>query len=209
MNIRCAILCGAMALCVVNSAQALELTEIDIVRAEKFCQSIFPPPKEMTIVKMEWPPFPGGDELVDIDLWMREPDGTLVGFMNINGHAFHLTGDGYSGRMARENGVQKKNHSELMVACQPIPEGIYLVNVHAYRVGSYDKDTFELPVTVSLWNDNSFVFAVTVVLGYMWEEMSVLTFRSESAGITVKMCQTTSNLIGTRKHGDFVQPLCP
>ena len=99
------------------------------------------------MVIMDWDP----NSLFDIDLWMQDPSGTIVGFPNKDSGWTHLDRDdlGQANDMIYINDMESKIvkiNREIMTVRGVIP-GEYIVNIHFYSAKSAQRIT---PVDVSI-----------------------------------------------------------
>jgi hypothetical protein len=132
-------------------------------------------PPGNVIVELRWP-----DELdSDVDLWVKAPGDTPVGYSNKGGLIFNLLRDDL-GKRADATGLNYE-----VSYSRGIPAGEYTVNVHLYRNSA---GVFPIPVTVvtsvkkSAEESARQVLASDIVLVREGEELTVYRFQLSDDG---------------------------
>ena len=132
-------------------------------------------PPGNVIVELRWP-----DELdSDVDLWVKAPGDTPVGYSNKGGLIFNLLRDDL-GKRADATGMNYE-----VSYSRGIPAGEYTVNVHLYR---NTAGVFPIPVTVvtsvkkSPQESARQVLASQIELVREGEELTVYRFRLSDDG---------------------------
>jgi hypothetical protein len=130
------------------------------------------------LVEIVWP----ADTDADVDLWVRAPGDTPVGYSNKGGAIFDLLRDDLGLRkdltgMNYESSVSRGS-----------PAGEYTVNIHLYRRNSTDLPLgVEVLVTIKPYADGPRIIVDqrTVVLRAEGEELTVVRFTLDSDGYQV------------------------
>lgn len=118
------------------------------------------------MVELHW-----GDALVsDVDLWVQAPGDVPVGYSNKGGRVFNLLRDdlGQPGDPTKQN---------FEISCtRGLPDGLYAVNLHLYRVS--DPLPIEATVRVTARRDEGKqdVLTDSAVLTKLGEEVTVMRF---------------------------------
>jgi hypothetical protein len=147
------------------------------------------------IVEMHWP----SDIPVDIDLWVKAPRATPVGFWNQGNDVFNLLRDdlGIEGDATEEN-------YEISYS-RGIPAGEYVVNVHCYGIVPAGV-TIPVKVVVSVrkkYDSASQLLQTQVTLTHRNQEETAFRFRLTSEGDLVKNSVSTLRyplITGYRQH---------
>jgi hypothetical protein len=126
------------------------------------------------IVEIHWP----SNMPVDVDLWVRAPNETAVGFWNQGGPTFNLLRDdlGIEGDATNEN-------YEISYS-RGIPAGEYIVNVHMYdRVVPSGGVPVNVVVSVKRpLEDTRQLLATDITLTYHNQEETAFRFRMTGEG---------------------------
>ncbi len=123
-------------------------------------------------VELQWPPGPG-----DVDLWVKAPGGTPVGYSNKGGRVFNLLRDdlGYSADPSPYN--REYSFSRGAGA------GEWVANVHMYATKGH---ILPIPcfVVVTMLRGAELVkiFEGTVTLNHVGEEVTVIRFTLDDNG---------------------------
>jgi len=135
------------------------------------------------IVEIHWP----NDMPYDVDLWVKAPGESPVGFWNQGGRVFNLLRDDLGGEGDATNENYEVSYS------RGIPAGEYIVNVHMYgplRAGL----TIPVSVVVSVrpkYGDTQQILQTTVNLYRRNQEETAYRFRLTSEGELVKTSVST------------------
>ena len=126
------------------------------------------------IIEMHWP----SDMPVDVDLWVKAPGDTPVGFWNQGGRIFNLLRDdlGIEGDATDEN--YEVSYS------RGIPAGEYVVNAHMYGVLQAGKPV-PVKIVVSIrkpLEDTRQILQTTVTLTRHNQEITAFRFRLTEDG---------------------------
>lgn len=126
------------------------------------------------IVEMHWPT----DMPFDVDLWVKAPKESPVGFWNQGGKVFNLLRDDLGG----EGDATKENYE--VSYSRGIPAGEYVVNVHMYGPLSNGL-TLPVSVVVSVrpkYGETRQILHTTVNLHRRNQEETAYRFRLTSEG---------------------------
>jgi hypothetical protein len=153
-------------------------------------------PPGNVIFEIHWP-----NELTyDVDLWVKAPNESPVGFWNQGNNVLNLLRDD----LGAENDASNRNYE--MIFSRGIPEGEYIVNVHMY--GELPPGV-EVPVKAVVavrekYGSTSQLLQTTVMLRYQNQEETAYRFRLTSEGQLVKGSVSTlrRNLITRPGAGD-------
>jgi hypothetical protein len=135
------------------------------------------------IVEMQWPP----NMPYDVDLWVKAPGESPVGFWNQGGLIFNLLRDD----LGDEGDVTMQNFE--VSYSRGIPAGEYVVNVHMY--GPLPKGVV-VPVSVTVSTRQEFghtrqILTSTVKLDHRNQEETAFKFRLTSEGELIKSSVST------------------
>lgn len=135
------------------------------------------------IIEVRWP-----DEIdADIDLWVRAPEETLVGYSNKGGRTFNLLRD--------DRGLydDPTNLNYEVSFSRVLPAGEYIVNLHYYALAlglSSGVEEVPVPVVVSTraapTGVVSRVFTETVTLKRVGEEVTAMRFEIDEESHVVQ-----------------------
>lgn len=152
------------------------------------------PMKAEWLIIVEWPP----ELMDDVDVWVKAPNGDLVGFKNKETGLLHLDRDdlGISSDMIRVAGelVPNKINREV-VTIRGIVPGEYYISLHMYS-----KKTEELvPVSVSIMDVNPFkeVYNITKEMSFRGEQIALPGFVINEDGDLESTFETTTSVVPT------------
>ena len=149
------------------------------------------------MVIMDWDP----NSLFDIDLWMQDPSGTIVGFPNKDSGWTHLDRDdlGQANDMIYVNDMESrivKINREIMTVRGVIP-GEYIVNIHFYSAKSAQRIS---PVDVSIQavkiNPYEEIFNDILTLEKPSDEKTAIRFKVDDEGKVIYKSKLRKNLAG-------------
>lgn len=154
-------------------------------------------PPGNVIIEMHWP----NDMRYDVDLWVRGPNSTPVGFWNQGNNVFNLLRDD----LGIEGDATEQNY-EVSYSRGIIP-GEYVVNVHMYGV---KPPSLVIPVKVVVsvrtkYESARQLLATTVELRDRNQEETAFKFRLTEEGQLVKGSVSTLRhplISGYRKQGN-------
>lgn len=154
-------------------------------------------PPGNVIVEMHWP----SEMKFDVDLWVKGPNSTPVGFWNQGNDVFNLLRDdlGVEGDATNEN--YEVSYSRGIIA------GEYIVNIHLYGVKPPDV-VVPVNVVVSVrtkYESARQILATTVNLRERNQEETAFKFRLTSEGELVKGSVSTLRhplITGYRRQGN-------
>jgi hypothetical protein len=157
-------------------------------------------PKTQLIVLIEWPK----KSIVDIDLWVRGPDGTTVGYKNKDGKYIVLERDdlGTSNDTVFIDGEERVvyRNIETTIINKLFP-GEYVINIHNFssdnraRSKSFNEE-YPTPVKIRIIKVDPYAI--------VYEKNIVLKFRQEKTMLTFEV--TKDNAIAD-KRTDVTIPL--
>lgn len=157
------------------------------------------PMKAEWLIIVEWPP----ELMDDVDVWVKAPNGDLVGFKNKETGLLHLDRDdlGISSDMIRVAGelVPNKINREV-VTIRGIVPGEYYISLHMYS-----KKTEELvPVSISIMDVNPFkeVYNITKEMSFRGEQIALPGFVINEDGDLESTFETTTSVVPTASSGN-------
>lgn len=157
------------------------------------------PMKAEWLIIVEWPP----ELMDDVDVWVKAPNGDLVGFKNKETGLLHLDRDdlGISSDMIRVAGelVPNKINREV-VTIRGIVPGEYYISLHMYS-----KKTEELvPVSISIMDVNPFkeVYNITKEMSFRGEQIALPGFVINEDGDLESTFETTTSVVPTASNGN-------
>lgn len=157
------------------------------------------PMKAEWLIIVEWPP----ELMDDVDVWVKAPNGDLVGFKNKETGLLHLDRDdlGISSDMIRVAGelVPNKINREV-VTIRGIVPGEYYISLHMYS-----KKTEELvPVSISIMDVNPFkeVYNITKEMSFRGEQIALPGFVINEDGNLESTFETTTSVVPTGSSGN-------
>ena len=145
-------------------------------------------PKTEMMITIEWPE----NSILDIDLWIKGPNNTIVSYQKKDGAYIILERDdlGKNNDKMLLNGelVVIQRNVEVGTINQLFP-GEYIINIHNYtssfkqKLVTENNETVPVPVTVQIYKMNPFnlVYKTTTNLDYR-EEKTILTFVIDEKG---------------------------
>lgn len=158
------------------------------------------PMKAEWLIIVEWPP-----ELIDdVDVWIKAPNGDLVGFKNKETGLLHLDRDdlGISNDMIRVAGdlIPNKINREIITIRGLVP-GEYYVSLHMYSKKTKDK----VPVTVSVMDINPFkeVYNITKEMSFRGQQIALPGFVINKDGNLESTFETTTSIVPTMGRRNF------
>lgn len=140
-------------------------------------------PKSQVMIMVEWPK----RSIVDIDTWIRGPDGTVVSYQKKDGKYIVLErddlGDANDSVIVDGKLVTVFRNVEMAMINQLIP-GEYVVNLHNYSSATKqelveaNKEEYPTPVSIRIMQLDPFkiIYETAVTLKFR-DEKTVLTFR--------------------------------
>lgn len=124
------------------------------------------------IVSITWEAGP-----TDVDLWLMAPgEDKPVGYSNKDGKVWNLLRDD-TGVQGHDIGINYEN-----AFSRGLPEGEYIVNLHAYRVTANLKVQFEVAINNRNGTPMSVLFADTITLKETGEEVTAVRFKIGTDG---------------------------
>ena len=158
------------------------------------------PMKAEWLIIVEWPP-----ELIDdVDVWIKAPNGDLVGFKNKETGLLHLDRDdlGISNDMIRVAGdlIPNKINREIITIRGLVP-GEYYVSLHMYS----KKTKGKVPVTVSVMDINPFkeVYNITKEMSFRGQQIALPGFVINKDGNLESTFETTTSIVPTMGRRNF------
>ena len=156
------------------------------------------------VIKMEWPP----GMSVDMDLWVLDPTGSIVGYSQKEGNGVHLQrddlGDSNDTVTLTDGSVKRSPLNEEVINIREFIPGRYFVNAHVYR-NVHD----EAPeVKVQLTRVTPFVEYVgtPVVMSVLGTERTMMTFDLLHDGEVKLRPAIQHKFVATRRHGNQPPP---
>ncbi|MSO74054.1 MAG: hypothetical protein EXQ99_02720 [Alphaproteobacteria bacterium] len=159
----------------------LLLPHLNPVAEDKKAEAVEPPGS--AIIEVRWP-----DAIdADIDLWVRAPDETPVGYSNKGGRTFNLLRDD------RGHYDDPTNLNYEVSFSRGLPIGEYIINLHYYGLAlGLSPDVEAVPVTVVVSTRAattgvvSRIFTETVTLERVGEETTAMRFAINEEGKVVE-----------------------
>ncbi len=159
----------------------LLLPHLNPVAEDKKAEAVEPPGS--AIIEVRWP-----DAIdADIDLWVRAPDETPVGYSNKGGRTFNLLRDD------RGHYDDPTNLNYEVSFSRGLPIGEYIINLHYYGLAlGLSPDVEAVPVTVVVSTRAattgvvSRIFTETVTLERVGEETTAMRFAIDEEGQVVE-----------------------
>ena len=150
------------------------------------------------LVVMTWP----DKNIDDIDLWLRDPSGNLIGFRTPSKGFSHLERDdlGDKNDMIFVNGETLfiENNTET-ITIRGILQGDYDVSTHFYRRKiEASKETIPVTVTVSKLNPYSIVYKQTINLDFEGDIKNFYTFTLDKDGAVVDIKDAIKTAVGVQ-----------
>ena len=158
------------------------------------------PMKAEWLIIVEWPP----ELMDDVDVWIKAPNGDLVGFKNKETGLLHLDRDdlGISNDMIRVAGdlIPNKINREIITIRGLVP-GEYYVSLHMYSKKTKDK----VPVTVSVMDINPFkeVYNITKEMSFRGQQIALPGFVINKDGNLESTFETTTSIVPTMGRRNF------
>lgn len=156
------------------------------------------------MVIMEW------DERshYDVDLWMQDPNRTIVGFPNRDAGWLHLDRDdlGHSNdTIMLANGEQKTIwiNREIMTV-RGITSGEFIVNIHLYSMKGHNKGPVDVNVQILKINPYSEIHSSVTTLKHNRQEETVLRFKVDEQGRVVSKNKLPKRFAG--KQSPLAEP---
>jgi len=153
------------------------------------------------MVIMEW----DDKSNYDIDLWMQDPLGTIVGFPNKEAGWLHLDKDDLgtsNDTVTMRDGTTKTIflNREIMTV-RGIAAGEYIVNIHLYSTKG--QNTGPMPVNVSILKINPFgeIHNGVTTLNINGEEATVLRFTINATGYVISKNKLQKRFAGKHLPG--------
>ena len=151
------------------------------------------------MVIMEWDP----DSSYDIDLWMKDPTGTIVGFPNKDAGWLHLDRDDLgktNDTILMANGEPKVVHlNREIMTVRGIMQGEHIVNVHFYsnKGARYTGKPIEIMIQVIKINPYFEVYNGVEVLYRPADERTAIRFTVNKNGDVVSKNKLQKKFAGT------------
>ena len=150
------------------------------------------------MILMEWP----DDNIDDIDLWLRDPAGNLIGFRSPSKGFSHLERDDLGDKndtiIVDNQVVSIKNNTET-ITIRGIIKGDYNVSSHFYRRKiEASKESIPVTVTVSKLNPYSIIYKKTVNLDFEGDIKNFYTFTLDKNGSVVDIKDATRTAVGVQ-----------
>src|SRR5210317_1853541 len=150
------------------------------------------------LVVMTWP----DKNIDDVDLWLRDPAGNLIGFRTPSKGFSHLERDdlGDKNDMIFVNGETLfiENNTET-ITIRGILQGDYDVSTHFYRRKiEASKETIPVTVTVSKLNPYSIVYKQTIILDFEGDIKNFYTFTLDRDGKVIDIKDATKTAVGVQ-----------
>ena len=140
-------------------------------------------PRSEFIITSSW----DDESAIDIDLWVKGPDDTIVGFPSKDGRYMVLERDdlGHTNDLIQLNGdtiLIQRNLETLSI--NAIVPGEYIVTVHNYSTSvSNDNEEYPTPVTIDIMDMNPISLDMSrTVKVRLKEEVSVFSFMVDEDG---------------------------
>ena len=158
------------------------------------------PMKAEWLIIVEWPP----ELMDDVDVWIKAPNGDLVGFKNKETGLLHLDRDdlGISNDMIRVAGdlIPNKINREIITIRGLVP-GEYYVSLHMYS----KKTKGKVPVTVSVMDINPFkeVYNITKEMSFRGQQIALPGFVINKDGNLESTFETTTSIVPTMGRRNF------
>lgn len=161
--------------------------------------------KAEMIATVDWP----SNLNCDIDIWVRDPQGTVVSFKNKSMGLMHIERDdrGFEGdyiRDERGNIIGTVTENGETWTLRGIQPGKYIFNLHVYscRGENYVPLTIgakhEVPVTVQLVKVNPTFMTireVVIMMTEVWQEKTVFSFTLDSSGSVIDIENDNVSLV--------------
>jgi hypothetical protein len=150
------------------------------------------PMKAEWLIIVEWPE----DLMDDVDVWVKAPNGDLVGFKNKETGLLHLDRDdlGMSSDMIRVAGelIPNKINREI-VTIRGIVPGEYYISIHMYS----KKTEKTVPVSVSIMDVNPYkeVYNITKEMSFRGEQIAMPGFVIDKDGNLKSTFETTTSVV--------------
>lgn len=155
----------------------LAITMVNVSQVEHAVET-----KAEYIITVTWP----NENEVDIDTHVQDPSGRRVWFSDTNNGLMHLDRDDV-GAEPDSGGQFKYSDNREIVTLRGINVGEYIVNLHGYRMYSYNpiKQYENVPVHVTIQKVNPsvvLVFESEVVIEKGGSEVTVIRFELDKDG---------------------------
>lgn len=157
------------------------------------------PMKAEWLIIVQWP-----DDLHDdVDVWVKAPNGDLVGFKNKETGLLHLDRDdlGISTDMIRVAGelIPNKINREV-VTIRGIVPGEYYVSLHMYS----KKTEENVPVSITVMDANPYkeVYNITKIMSFKGEEVALPGFVIDEEGNLESTFENTTSVVPTSAPGN-------
>lgn len=157
------------------------------------------------MIIMEW----DDQSAYDIDLWMQDPVGNVVGFPNMHAGLLHLDKDdlGQSNdRVVLADGTTKTIflNREVMTIRGIVP-GEYIVNNHLYSMkGTQQKGPIEVTTKVIKLNPFGEIHAGQVTLTTHGQEETIIRFTIDPSGYVKSKNRLKKRFAGQRQPGGYM-----
>lgn len=150
------------------------------------------------LVVMTWP----DKNIDDVDLWLRDPAGNLIGFRTPSKGFSHLERDdlGDKNDMIFVNGETLfiENNTET-ITIRGILKGDYNVSTHFYRRKiEASKESIPVTVTVSKLNPYSIVYKQTINLDFEGDIKNFYTFTLDRDGKVIDIKDAAKTAVGVQ-----------
>lgn len=159
-------------------------------------------PRSEFIITSSW----DDESAIDIDLWVKGPDDTIVGFPSKDGRYMVLERDdlGDTNDLIQLNGdtiLIQRNLETLSI--NAIVPGEYIVTVHNYSTSvSNENEEYPTPVTIDIMDMNPFSLDMSrTVKVRLKEEVSVFSFMVDEDGNIYDMNDQIDVKIRPNKDG--------
>ena len=136
-------------------------------------------PKAEFIITLTW----SEESNDDIDLWVEDPEGNVVFFLEPESNLMHLDRDdrGVFGDSIRSNDREVVlNHNQEVVTVRGILPGEYVVNIHVFHLQS--SEPISSNIQVLKVNPYSVVCNEDVDIDRHGEEITICRFKLDSSG---------------------------
>lgn len=142
------------------------------------------PKKAEYLIVIEW----DDDKNDDIDLWVRDPAGNVISFINRTGGLLNLEKDDL-GRsndavVMPDGTVKVLNINREVVTVRGIVPGVYNVQAHVYSRKSWKEETEEGTITVKVIKVNPYgeVYMGTKMYNIKGQQITLLNFKLDKDG---------------------------
>ena len=138
------------------------------------------------VITLEW----DHDQDNDIDVWIEDPDGSLLWYRDQKVGVMHGDRDdkGWSDDIYINGEIIKINQE--IITFRGIIEGEWIINIHFYRIGIRPRDKEGSTIKISLIKLNpkaTIIFKKEYRMETYWEQITVARFHMTSAGTILEL----------------------